>query len=90
VVPTGQKLKAIRVRRSRSTAEPAKPTNRPLTLYGTIKWDCSEQSAKIRLSNKIAGRPLRTSSNDRELSDDRGELAYPALCPGHRREKLPR
>jgi hypothetical protein len=59
VALTGQKTQSY----SRSTAEPAKPTNRPLTRYGTIKRDCSEQSAKMRLSNKIAGKPLRTSSN---------------------------
>jgi len=54
--------------------------NRSLTLYGTIKRDCSEQSAKTRLSNKSAGKPLRPSSNDKELSDNRSDLAYSALC----------
>ena len=61
MVLIGRKLEAIHARRSRSTAGPAKPINRSLTLNGTIKRDCSEQSAKVRLSNQTAGKPLRTS-----------------------------
>jgi hypothetical protein len=76
VVLIGHNLEAIRVR----LLSPRSQQNRSLTLYGTIKRDCAEQSAKIRLSNKTAGKPLRTPSNGKEFSDDRSELAHSAPC----------